>query len=54
VLLWALGCCLLMGRFMHAVGLMTNAKMPTRLVGMALTLTVLSGSGLLCIWSFFR
>jgi uncharacterized protein len=48
--LWALGSCLLLGRVLHATSLLTNGAKWSRLAGMALTLTVLSVGGFLCIW----
>ena len=51
--LWALGICLLLGRVLHAISLLTNGVMWGRLAGMVLTLNVLSVAGVLCIAIFF-
>ena len=51
--LWALGLCLLLGRALHAASLLTTGALWSRLVGMVLTLAVLSVGGVLCIGVFW-
>ena len=51
--LWALGICLLLGRVLHAVGLLVNGAKWSRLLGMVLTLTVFSFGGVLCLVTFW-
>jgi uncharacterized protein len=50
--LWALGGCLLLGRALHAWGLLNSGKMWARSGGMALTLATLSIAGASCIGAF--
>jgi uncharacterized protein len=52
--LWALGICLLLGRALHAVGLLARGASWARLAGMLLTLVVLSVGGVLCLGMFWR
>ncbi len=49
----ALGICLLLGRVLHAISLLTNGAMWGRQAGMVLTLNVLSVGGVLSIGTFF-
>jgi uncharacterized protein len=52
--LWALGLCLLLGRMLHAVGLLASGARWCRLAGMVLTLTVFSFGGVLCLMTFWK
>ena len=52
--LWTLGIGLLLGRVLHAVGLLVNGARWIRLVGMTMTLAVLSIGGVLCVGMFLR
>jgi uncharacterized protein len=54
VWLWALGICLLLGRALHAFGLLARGASWARLAGMVLTLAVLSVGGVLCAGMFWR
>jgi uncharacterized protein len=51
--LWALGICLLLGRLLHALGLLVARARWSRLAGMVLTLTALSFSGVWCLVLFW-
>jgi uncharacterized protein len=50
----ALGGCLLAGRVLHAVSLLQGGPRWSRVAGMVLTLTALSGGGVGCVWMFWR
>jgi uncharacterized protein len=52
--LWVLGGCLIVGRILHAVCLITHRPKWGRMVGMVLTINVMSGLGVLCIAMYFR
>ena len=52
--LWTMGSCLLVGRLLHAMSLLTENLMWSRLAGMALALAVLSVGGVLCIGMFWH
>jgi uncharacterized protein len=52
--LWGIGICLVLGRLFHLAGILNKQAMWSRLVGMVLTLCVLSLQGVLCLWLFLR
>jgi uncharacterized protein len=52
--LWGLGGMLVVGRVLHAYGLLSGRVSWPRLVGMSMTLFVISIEGLLCLWMFAR
>jgi uncharacterized protein len=52
--LWALGICLVLGRVLHAAGVLVNGLRWSRFVGMTLTLIVLSVGGTLCLGLYWR
>ncbi len=52
--LWLLGGCLVLGRLMHAVGMLATGAMWSRAAGMALTLAALAVGGALCVGMFLR
>jgi uncharacterized protein len=51
--LWALGSLLVLGRVLHAGGLIGRGPRWARTVGMVLTLSVLSIGGVLCVALYF-
>jgi uncharacterized protein len=53
VWLWLIGTTLTFGRLLHAFGLMTRKPSWGRLVGMGLTIAVISIQGVACVWMFF-
>lgn len=52
--LWALGTLLVAGRLLHAYGLLSGQLGQPRLIGMGLTVFVISIQGVLCLWMFVR
>ena len=52
--LWALGVCLLLGRILHAAGLLARGARWSQLAGAVLTVAVLSLGGLLCIRMYWH
>jgi uncharacterized protein len=52
--LWAFGLTLLVGRLLHAFGLLARDAAWARLVGMVMTLAVISLEGMLCLLMFVR
>lgn len=52
--LWALGVCLVLGRVLHAAGLLVTGARWSQLAGVVLTMTVLSFGGVLCIGMYLR
>jgi uncharacterized protein len=52
--LWLLGSGMLLGRCLHASGLLIPRASWLRRGGMVLTLIVLSAEGVLCLWMFVR
>jgi uncharacterized protein len=53
-LLWGFGSLLVVGRVLHAYGLLSGRVAWPRLVGMSMTLFVISIEGVLCLWMFAR
>ena len=53
-LLWALAGMLLLGRVLHARGLVAQGDGAARRLGMAATLAALSGLGAACLWFAWR
>jgi uncharacterized protein len=51
--LWVIGISLTFGRVLHAVGLTTRKPTWGRLIGMGLTVAVISLQGVACVWIFF-
>jgi uncharacterized protein len=51
--LWVIGISLTFGRVLHAVGLTTRKPTWGRLIGMGLTVAVISLQGVACVWMFF-
>jgi uncharacterized protein len=51
--LWVIGISLTFGRVLHAVGLTTRKSTWGRLIGMGLTVAVISLQGVACVWFFF-
>lgn len=52
--LWGLGICLVLGRVMHAAGMLAPGWRSSRLAGMALKLAVISISGMVCVVMYWR
>ena len=52
--LWLFGGGLLLGRVLHAIGLLARGARWARISGMLLTLAVLSTQGVSCLWLFVR
>lgn len=52
--LWILGGCLVLGRLLHALGLLLKGTRWARLAGMVLTLAVMSTLAVLCGLVFYR
>jgi uncharacterized protein len=50
--LWGLGGILVAGRVLHAYGLLSGRVSWPRLVGMIMTLFVISVEGVVCLWMF--
>ena len=50
--LWGFGGLLVIGRVLHAYGLLSGRVGWPRLVGMSMTLFVISIEGVLCLWMF--
>lgn len=51
---YALGVALVLGRLLHAAGLLMVGTLWARVIGMALTMILLSAQGALCLWMFVR
>jgi uncharacterized protein len=54
VWLWGFGSLLIVGRMLHAYGLLSGKVGWPRLVGMIMTLFVISIEGVVCLWMFVR
>lgn len=52
--LWVFGSLLVVGRLLHAYGLLSGRVSWPRLVGMSMTLFVISIEGVVCLWMFAR
>lgn len=52
--LWALGICLVLGRVLHAAGVLANGLRWSRFVGLTLTLIVMSVGGALFLGLYWR
>jgi uncharacterized protein len=52
--LWGFGGLLVIGRVLHAYGLLSGRVGWPRLVGMSMTLFVISIEGVVCLWMFVR
>jgi uncharacterized protein len=53
-LIWGFGAMLVAGRTLHAYGLLSGRVAWPRLVGMSMTLFVISIEGVACLWLFAR
>jgi uncharacterized protein len=53
-LIWGFGAMLVAGRMLHAYGLLSGRVAWPRLVGMSMTLFVISIEGMACLWMFAR
>ena len=51
-LLLGLGCTLLLGRWLHAAGLLSPRAKWARVAGMAMTVAVISVQAVMCVWTF--
>jgi uncharacterized protein len=52
--IWGFGALLVAGRMLHAYGLLSGRVAWPRLVGMSMTLFVISIEGVACLWLFAR
>jgi uncharacterized membrane protein YecN with MAPEG domain len=52
--LWGFGGLLVVGRVLHAYGLLSGRVGLPRLLGMSMTLFVISVEGVVCLWMFAR
>jgi uncharacterized protein len=50
--IWGFGALLVAGRMLHAYGLLSGRGVWPRLLGMSMTLFVISIEGVLCLWMF--
>jgi uncharacterized protein len=50
--IWGFGALLLVGRMLHAYGLLSGRVAWPRLLGMSMTLFVISIEGVMCLWIF--